>query len=123
MTESDVKTKLVSEIRRLGGYASRIEDQYRVGFPDMIIIPPGQPVFFAEVKLVRALSFGPSPRQFVELQRLRVSRHGVPLLVGFKDKFYLSTVKQTVKIDDCTAQHENEDFLSLLHRWWFNNER
>lgn len=73
MNESQLKSKIVKKIRdNKTGYARRFEDQYAVGLPDMIIIPNGGDVWFMEAKVTRTLNetWGPSPRQEIELDRI-----------------------------------------------------
>ncbi len=53
MNESDLKRYLIRSIRLQGGVGHRIEDKFKVGWPDMIMIPDSEPVFFVEVKLVK----------------------------------------------------------------------
>jgi hypothetical protein len=96
-----------------GGYARRIEDQYAVGIFDMIIIPRGLPVFFAEVKMVTNNVFGPTPRQMIELSRLADvagnACHAIPVMIGFQDHIYYFH-KPQLKIDkrDCFSVTTSE---------------
>jgi len=106
MNEADVKRNMVKSMKDGGGYGRRIEDQYAVGVFDMILIPFGLPVFMTEVKMIRGLTFGPTLRQHVELERIRhvghPSGHVIPLMVGFKDGvYYFHTPQMTIRPDAC----------------------
>jgi hypothetical protein len=106
MNESELKTKMVKSVRDHGGYARRIEDSFAVGTLDTILVPRGLPVFMAEVKMIRGLSFGPTPRQYIEMIRVKEAagngNHIIPVLIGWKnDTFYFHEPIQTVKATDC----------------------
>jgi len=105
-TEADVKRAMVQSMKASGGYGRRIEDQYGVGIYDLILIPFGLPVFMTEVKMIRGPTFGPTLRQYVELERVRYvghpNSHVLPLLIGYKNNtFYFSKLQTTVKPEDC----------------------
>lgn len=69
--ESDWKTELVKSINKLPQhFAWRMEDKFAVGRPDMLVKIPDFAWCFIEAKLVTGPTFGPSPRQWIELQRL-----------------------------------------------------
>lgn len=125
MNEADAKRRIVENVRKRGGYARRIEDQFSVGFPDLVIQTSAEmPVFFIEAKIIRGQSFGPTPRQYVEMGRLSVSRYSVPLLAGFKDgRWYLHPRADQVSIDQCFAQPEGLDFFDTLEQWYENVRR
>lgn len=106
MNESDVKRMISDSMLKSGGYARRFEDQYAVGIFDMILIPRGLPVFAAEVKMVRANFFGPTPRQHIELVRIEdaagQSGHIIPVMIGYKDGvFYFHRPQIRINITDC----------------------
>jgi hypothetical protein len=95
---------MVKSVRQAGGYARRIEDQFLVGMPDTILIPFGLPVFFAEVKIVRGQQLAPTPRQFVEMDRINKAGgiHAIAILVGWKDNiYYFHENTQVAKLVDC----------------------
>lgn len=103
--ESKIKTHIKLQVQKAGGYARRIEDQFAVGVLDMIIILPGSPVFFAEVKLVKNCKFAPSMRQFVEMQRIekvapeQVAQHAHAVLVGWDpdiETYYVTGAREEV---------------------------
>jgi len=106
MNEADVKREMIQSVKDAGGYGRRIEDQYAVGVYDTILIPPGLPVFMAEVKIVRSDTFGPTPRQMVELQRVqfaaKVAGHVIPLMIGYKNGvYYFHKPKPVIHCRDC----------------------
>jgi hypothetical protein len=55
MTEADLKRYLVRSMRFQGGVGERIEDRYKVGWPDLIFVPPEIPVIFAEAKMLKTI--------------------------------------------------------------------
>jgi len=104
--ESDIKRKMVRSMREANGYARRIEDQYGVGIMDMILIPVGLPAYFAEVKVIRSTTFGPTLRQHVELERIREvghsSGHVVPLMIGWRnDVYYFHPPQLVIRPEEC----------------------
>jgi hypothetical protein len=97
---------MVKSVKEAGGYARRIEDQFGVGVFDLILIPFGLPVFMTEVKMIRGPTFGPTLRQYVELERVRYvghpSGHVMPLLIGYKNgTYYFSKLREAIKPEDC----------------------
>jgi len=116
MNEADLKRNVVANIKQRGGYARRIEDAYSVGFPDLVLQTSEElPVFFCEAKIVRGLILAPSPRQLVEMRRLRISRYSWPILAGWKDGvWYLSLLEEQVPIVDCYMQPIGCDFFDTL---------
>jgi hypothetical protein len=86
MTESDLKRHLVNSMRAQGGVGERIEDRFKVGWPDCIFIPPGRPVVFAEVKLiatVKAPQLRCTALQARKLLDLTRPPHAFGLLLGY----------------------------------------
>lgn len=122
MKEADVKRTIVGCVKARGGYARRIEDQFSVGFPDLVVqTGRDSPVYFIEVKVVRGRKFGPTPRQYVEMSRLAISRYAVPMLVGWHDdkgKFLFHRRAESVCVEDCFVQPEGVDFVDSLDEWW-----
>jgi hypothetical protein len=101
-SEADRKRQLVAEINQLpGGYARRIEDRWRVGVLDLILKLPGQPVTFAEGKLIEGNLFEPSPTQWEE--GLKIMAAGIPvLLLGWKKTvMFVSPWVRKAHIDGC----------------------
>lgn len=123
MQESSVKTKMVKEVKAAGGYARRIEDQFGVGIPDLIMILPGSPVYFAEVKIIKGNVFSPSERQFIEMGRMYISDKVEPIMVGWKNgKHYIGLPEKTLTVDKCMAQRDDENFAQMLRRWWYGGQ-
>jgi hypothetical protein len=91
-TEADIKRDMIKSMHEGGHYARRLEDKFAVGVFDTILIPTGMPVFMAEVKRVRDNVFGPTPRQLIELHRIRdvaeQSGHVIPLMIGWHEGVY-----------------------------------
>jgi hypothetical protein len=105
-SESNVKRYMVNSMKEHGGYARRIEDQYAVGLFDMILIPVGMPVFMAEVKVFDHDTFGPTPRQAVELHRIsevaQDAGHVIPVMIGYKnDVFYFHKPQSKIHRTEC----------------------
>lgn len=118
-SEADVKRIVVKAFKDRGYYARRIEDAYSVGFPDLVLIPGNYPVFFTEAKIIRDNKFGPTPRQYVEMSRLAISKHSVPTLLGWKDGvFYLTIHCEQADWRDCVAQREGESIPDLFKRYY-----
>jgi hypothetical protein len=97
---------MVASVKQFGGYARRIEDQYAVGVFDMIMIPFGLPVFLAEVKIIKGVSFGPTERQFIELTRVITASnqkgHAIPVMIGWKEgTFYFHKPAEVIQCRDC----------------------
>lgn len=123
VNEANFKRRIVDNIKARGGYARRIEDQFSVGFPDLIIqTSENMPVFFVEAKIVRGPVFGPSPRQYVEMKRLMVSRYAVPVLAGWDGKMLLHRRAVSAYVTDCFMQPDGCDFFDTLEQW-YENER
>ena len=84
MTEADLKRALVKSIRAQGGIGYRIEDRFKVGWPDMIMIPVGGPVFFAEAKLIKGAKLVCTELQEERLKELWRPPHALSCILGFK---------------------------------------
>jgi hypothetical protein len=118
-SEADVKRKIVKDFKDRGHYARRIEDSFSVGFPDLVLVPKDYPVFFTEAKIIRGLKFGPTPRQYVEMMRLAISKHSVPTLLGWEDGvYYLARHCEEVRKVDCVIQQADENIVDLFKRYF-----
>lgn len=116
--ESDYKRELVAEFQRLGHYARRIEDRFLVGFPDLILIPKGMPIFFCEAKIIRGNSFAPRPRQYVELDRLAISPCAVPCVLGFDEGLTcLHPYAKVCRVVDCL--HQGNETIVDFFIWFY----
>lgn len=119
--ESDRKTALAKEFRKLGHYGRRIEDKYGVGFPDLILGIKGYPIFICEAKIVRTSTyFAPTERQYVELGRLSLSpKHVVPCLLGFDDgELYLHTPTKRAILSECVKKRDDETVIEFFKRFY-----
>lgn len=127
--ESNHKTKLVKALKERGWYARRIEDQYAVGIPDILVGIPFGPTLMVEAKMVAHQSFGPTPRQMIELDRwTKRGRDAVggeditfrlSWVLGFKNGLmYLHTAQEQVKLEDCMAQTPGEHPVEFFTRFW-----
>lgn len=116
--ESAYKVKMVKAIKDAGGYARRIEDQYGVGILDMILCLPTTGMICAEAKRFKGNFFKPSPRQYVEMERIN-NGGGLSLLIGIKEGVhYLHHSTMTAFVDNCVVQQNGESFPDLLMRWY-----
>lgn len=126
MNEAGVKRAIVKSMQEGMGYARRIEDQYAVGTFDLILIPFGLPVFMAEVKIISANVFGPSPRQHIELQRIADVAsnigHVIPVMIGWKDGVYYFHPPQTkINRTDCFSVTNSEvEFYKQLSLYYYS---
>lgn len=108
MNEAQRKRELVAAIKAIGGHARRIEDSWAVGVLDLIIKLPSYPVFFAEGKIIKGNSFGPTPAQFAEGEKWR--KAGVDaVLIGWQDSaMYISPwIKKADKRECWFSRHLN----------------
>ena len=67
--ESKLKAQLVTDCKKLGAYARRLEDRYALGLLDLSIKFPGHPHLLAEAKIVEHQKFAPTLRQYEEGKR------------------------------------------------------
>ena len=104
--ESELKTKLVADCRKLGAYARRHEDRRAVGLLDMAIKFPNHPHLLAEGKLVEHQKFAPTLRQHEEGERY-IAAGGVCALIGWdpktKQMFIHPWARWAMKEDSFTA--------------------
>lgn len=118
MSESEWKTKLAADMRKNGHYARRIEDQYGVGFPDMVTKLSGYAPSFIEVKMVRYNFYDPTPRQFIDLLSLNLPPLSYGIVLGIDERgglmFHFSEPKKRVRLDDPETFH-HPHFIQGLH--------
>jgi hypothetical protein len=123
--ESDFKKKMVDDVNANGGYATRVEDQYRVGLLDLIFATPKTGLILAEAKRFSTTFFEPSPRQYIEMCRVD-NGGGVALLIGVHIKTGIHYLHHTnladhprgrVEMKNCVAQQPGESFTQTLERW------
>lgn len=123
--ESEVKRLMVKSVKDAGGYARRIEDQYGVGIFDLILIPGGLPAFFAEAKIIRGNSFGPTERQFIELMRIRhASRYVIPIMIGYKEGvYYFHKPAEVIQCQDCFSVTTSDmSFNDQLTQYYYSQK-
>jgi len=129
MSEADVKRDMIKSVKDAGGYARRIEDQYGVGIMDTILIPLGLPVFLAEVKMVKGYSFGPTARQLLELERVRMAAfdkgHVIPIVIGYKEgNYYFHEPKHVIDCRECfSVTSLNMSFNEQLVQYYHSRRR
>lgn len=123
--ETKFKNKVVDSFREVGAYARRIEDQYAVGLPDLILIPYALPVFICEAKIIGASYFAPSPRQDIELRRIGVSPSVIPCVMGYDEETntaYLHKRAKRCYVKDCFKQLEGESYYNFFVRFFHKGE-
>jgi len=129
MNEATIKRRMVKSIQEAMGYARRIEDQFGVGIMDTILIPVGLPVFFAEVKIIRGPTFGPTPRQFEELRRVKFAAtpndHAIPIMIGWRDNtYYFHPPAENIDPRDCFSVTTTEmSFNDQLCQYWYSTRK
>lgn len=104
MKESELKRKIVARFRdeEVGGWGKRIEDQYAVGTPDLILAPPNCPIaFMAEAKILRTPKLIVTPRQYVDLKRVREAKNAglQSLIVGLVEDTMMVYVSTDIKME------------------------
>lgn len=79
MREKDIEKILVTEVKKLGGRAYKWTSPGNDGVPDRIVILPGRPPIFVELKTDRGKL---TALQKVQIDRLRVLGQDVRVLYG-----------------------------------------
>lgn len=79
MREKDIEKILVAEVKRLGGRAYKWTSPGNDGVPDRIVILPGRPPIFVELKTDRGRL---TALQNVQINRLRDLGQDVRVLYG-----------------------------------------
>ena len=82
MLEKDIEKILVSEVKKLGGRAYKWVSPGNDGVPDRIVVLPGLPAVFVELKTVTGKL---TPLQRVQLKRLRDMGQAVRVLYGERE--------------------------------------
>ena len=70
MRESEIENILMREVRKAGGYAYKFISPGNDGVPDRIIVKPGRPVLFVELKTKRGRMSRVQNAQINRLRRL-----------------------------------------------------
>lgn len=95
MRESEVEKLLVGGIRKLGGRAFKWVSPGNDGVPDRIVVLPGLPAVFVELKTVTGKL---TPLQRVQLKRLRDMGQAVRVLYGEREVAeFLEECKERLK--------------------------
>jgi hypothetical protein len=120
--EAARKKDIVDAVKAAGGYATRIEDQYRVGTLDLILSLPETGIVLAEAKRFTGGFFEPSPRQYIEMCAID-DGGGVALLIGIKNEHYYlhglmrgGDIHHRGRVPD-TWCHIGTDFVEVFKRW------
>lgn len=82
MREKDIEKILVNEVRKLGGRAYKWVSPGNDGVPDRIVILPGRPPIFVELKTETGKL---SALQGVQITRLRELGQDVRILKGIQE--------------------------------------
>lgn len=123
LLEADYKRKIVADMKEAGGYGRRIEDQFAVGVPDLLLSLRETGIILAEVKRFTGNFFKPSPRQYVEMERINHAG-GVTVLVGVKmGRYYLHHSAMSAFVENCVVQRDDETFPQLLIRWFKEDQK
>lgn len=95
MRESEVERMLVDGIRKLGGRAFKWVSPGNAGVPDRIVVLPGCPAVFVELKTVTGKL---TPLQRVQLKRLKDMGQAVRVLYGEHEvKEFLDECKEKLR--------------------------
>jgi hypothetical protein len=118
--ESKLKTELVTECRKLGAYARRLEDRYAIGLLDLTIKFPGCPHLLAEGKIVPHQLFAPTLRQYEEGRRYEAAG-GLCCLIGWdkatKVMFVHRWAKTATKADSFPPGGSYKEHAQTLLEW------
>ena len=114
LTEADLKRRLVSEVKMLGGAARRIEDRFAVGVLDMIIKLPERDLIWAEGKLINGYLFAPTEAQYVEGKQWQDA--GVKcVLLGWKlGQLFIAPWVEVADCRQCFTRPELADAEALM---------
>lgn len=83
--ESELKRSLIGSIRNQDGDGFRVEDKYRTGVPDMIMLVNNGPGFLIEAKIVRGTRLVCTDMQQNYLERFHRPPHFFAAIVGYSD--------------------------------------
>jgi hypothetical protein len=122
--ESELKTKLVAQCKKVGAYARRFEDRYGVGILDTLVIFDSLPICFIEAKMIRTREFGPTERQWIEGTRVQKLKggHAIPVLVGWNEdkQMFVGEWARKLPVRACMYQLKGDDYARTL--WRFVND-
>lgn len=104
MQESEWKRYLIKSIRAQGGVGHRVEDKFKVGWPDLIFIPRMGPVFFVEAKIISGAKLVCTELQAERLNELWRPPHALSCIIGIKvahGQVYIGQSQE--KLVDCLS--------------------
>lgn len=101
MLERDVERVLVSEVKKLGGRAYKWVSPGNAGVPDRIVIFPGRPPVFVEIKSDTGTPSALQERQIVALKKLGQDVRVVCGMDGVSQFFQNIGYEETSKALDC----------------------
>ena len=95
MREREVKKMLVDGIRKLGGRAFKWVSPGNDGVPDRIVVLPGYPAVFVELKTITGRL---TSLQRIQIDRLRAMGQDVRVLRGEREvKLFLEECKEKLR--------------------------
>ena len=97
MRESEIEKILVDEIRKLGGRAFKWVSPGNDGVPDRIVVLPGYPAIFVEMKTVTGKL---TSLQRIQIDRLQKMGQDVRVLYGEKET--------RTFLEECRRKVQNE---------------
>ena len=136
--ESALKLALIKSLRHQGGDGFRIEDKYRTGVPDMIMMAPEGPppggrtyAFLIEAKIVRGTKLVCTDMQAHYLERFHKPPGMFAAIIGFSDsRGALYIGQHDMALTDCRfvprpARLASSDWLiaDLLWKMIFDERR
>ena len=86
-----------------GGYARRYEDRYAVGLLDLMLKLPDLPPVWAEGKVIDGHQFAPTPRQWVEGNRMIAAGLNIILLGWRAGILYVSPWVEKADKRECIS--------------------
>lgn len=97
MRESEIEKILVDEIRKMGGRAFKWVSPGNDGVPDRIVVLPGYPAIFVEMKTVTGKL---TSLQRIQIDRLQKMGQDVKVLYGEKET--------RTFLEECRRKVQNE---------------
>lgn len=101
MREKDIEKILVQEVRKLGGRAYKWVSPGNDGVPDRIVILPGRPPVFVELKSEAGRLSALQQAQIKRLKDLGQAVYIVRGIGGLSEFFQLAGCEETSKALDC----------------------
>jgi Holliday junction resolvase len=102
VNESQLKRYLLRSLRAQGGRGFRMEDQFRVGTPDCLMVLRGGPGFLIEVKIVRGAMLRCTEQQAMNLADFDQRPGFFAAIVGWNERreaLYIGRPRQ--KLVEC----------------------